>query len=128
MAASPGTARWRPYRVRVSLCLPRSETKHEVPSRLPTKRRVSDVPYVLFDSRTFEVHSAVTGPEPVPPTVNLRPGEVPDIQLEGALKNYVFIPEGPLPSARLARGRVEQKLRKQWDVEHDENARGHHHI
>ena len=86
------------------------------------------MPYVLFDSRTFEVHSAVTGPEPVPPTVNLRPGEVPDIQLEGALKNYVFIPEGPLPSARLARGRVERKPRNEWDVEAEEKARVHQQI
>ncbi len=82
------------------------------------------MPYVIFDAATQEVRSAIAGPAPSDPGPGLEVGEVDDIQVEGALKNYVFTPDGfQSPGVRPLRGRVQRKPEHDWDLEAEECAR-----
>ena len=71
--------------------------------------------YVIFDADSKEVRSAMTGPEPSDPGPGLRAGDVGDVTFDGALKNYVFVPDDPAAGGTLI-GHVERKPEAEWDL------------
>jgi len=82
------------------------------------------MPYVSFDPHTREIQSANSGP-PESLLSGLKPGlevgEVPDIQFDGAIKNYVFFPdESQAADSTFPRGKVQRKPQEEWDLEAEE--------
>ena len=84
--------------------------------------------YVVYDTATGELRSAVTGPEPASPGVGLGIGDAGDFQLEGAIKNYIFVQDEneSLSSTGVARGSVARKPPEQWGLEAEEQFNAQH--
>src|SRR5712691_9735289 len=81
--------------------------------------------YVIFDAASKEIRSAMTGPEPPEPGPGLRTGDAGDVTFEGALKNYVFVPDDPTASGTLT-GRVERKPEDEWDLKAEKEEKDRH--
>jgi len=79
--------------------------------------------YVIFDAVTREIKSAISGPEPVEPNAALCVGDVGEVQFEGALKNYVFVPAEPTRESGATLGEVQRKPREEWDLTAETEAR-----
>jgi hypothetical protein len=75
--------------------------------------------YVIYRAESREIQSAITGPEPTEPGPGLRVGDVGDATFEGALQNYVFVPDD-VSAIGTVTGRVERKPREEWDTKAEE--------
>ena len=78
--------------------------------------------YVIFAANSREIRSATAGPEPVDPGPGLRVGDAGDVTFEGALKNYIFMPDHPDAAGTLT-GNVERKPEADWDLQAEKEER-----